>query len=91
MWGSVRRFLARKLCEEAQGQSYGGPNKIFRPQTPFEMHHHGLKFLRGKEVCADSCRTDAGMRKCDELSSCRSSIILTAVHYTILVNHYYYY
>ena len=28
--------------------------------------------LRGKRSAQDSRRTDAGMRKCDELSSCRS-------------------
>ena len=32
-------LLTLKLSEEAPGQSCGGPNKIFRPQTPFEMHH----------------------------------------------------
>ena len=26
----------------------------------------------GRRSAQDSCRTDAGMRKCDELSSCRS-------------------
>ena len=26
----------------------------------------------GRGSAQDSCRTDAGMRKCDELSSCRS-------------------
>ena len=30
-------LLALKLSEEAPGRSCGGPNKIFRPQTPFEM------------------------------------------------------
>ena len=32
-------LLTLKLSEEAPGRSCGGPNKIFRPQTPFEMHH----------------------------------------------------
>ena len=31
-------LLALKLNEEAPKRSYGGPNKIFRPQIPFEMH-----------------------------------------------------
>ena len=30
-------LLALKLSEEAPGRSCGGPNKIFGPQTPFEM------------------------------------------------------
>ena len=28
----------------------------------------------GRGSAQDSCRTDAGMHKCDELSSCRSSV-----------------
>ena len=30
-------LLTLKLSDEAPGRSCGGPNKIFRPQTPFEM------------------------------------------------------
>ena len=30
-------LLTLNLSDEAPGRSCGGPNTIFRPQTPFEM------------------------------------------------------
>ena len=52
-------LLALKLSEEAPGRSRGGPKKIFRPQTPFEMHHHGIKF----RICLISCCGGRGVRE----------------------------